>query len=633
MSDTSLLKAINNESEKRLKRVENLIYLVSAFLLALMANALLHLDLTTIKNNSTALLFVLLLKLYLSEDTSQIVAAIMVSFLAIFASYFAWTGDGLYDSSILAFPAILILSPLLVNSHMLIVLLLYMLFSIYGIAYATEAGLISPVLQRPELIWQKANNLSLFVLLHGVVLKLILQEKFQSVMQFKNQNRDIKKVKALAEEMALTHSLTKLPNEVACAKDADIILQSCQQSGNSLAVIRIRINYLNDIISAFGQDIGYDFIKECVTRLENIQTKKSTLYHVADREFHFLFESPNLGEINQFAHKIILSTQKPILLDDNRFDLSLSIGIAASPVDGILYKELKKRAITALSTVKAKQSSKSEYSFFDIDMEVAVLLRARMVHDLQYAIDNDQFEVHYQPKVGLATGRVVGVEALIRWRKDDGTLVPPDKFIPIAESSGLITTIGKKVLIQSCKDCSTWRQITGPDVSVSVNLSPRQFNKGNLPNIIKFALKEANLPAKALDLEITESIVINDSTSVVKQIQEITKLGSTIAIDDFGTGYSNLNYISMFNASTLKIDRSFVKDMTYNPLHVHLVNAIFQMTEALDISTVAEGIEDKATSDLLVSMGCDVGQGYYWSKPLPFDDLLIFLLKHKESVS
>jgi EAL domain-containing protein (putative c-di-GMP-specific phosphodiesterase class I) len=223
--------------------------------------------------------------------------------------------------------------------------------------------------------------------------------------------------------------------------------------------------------------------------------------------------------------------------------------------------------------------------------------------------------------IALNSGTITTVEALLRWPQADGSMISPEQFIPLAESSGLINELGSWVIQQACIHCANLRQQGFPDLRIAVNLSVVQFKDNKLQSIVESALSYAALPAEALELELTESLLVDDTNLIQKQLNGLRQLGITIAIDDFGTGYSNLGYLHNFNATTLKIDRSFISPLCHSEQYEPLVKAIINMATSLGLKTVAEGIEDEATLEKLIMLGCDVGQGYYWSKPVPFTAL------------
>ena len=236
-----------------------------------------------------------------------------------------------------------------------------------------------------------------------------------------------------------------------------------------------------------------------------------------------------------------------------------------------------------------------------------------------------EFQLYFQAKLQLSDQRVIGAEALLRWPQPDGSMISPDDFIPLAESSGLIVEIGEWVLQQACLACSRWHQQGYHDLTVAVNLSYVQFRDGKLEQQVQQALSAAALPAHALELELTESLLIGEGDNIARQLAALHQLGIRFSIDDFGTGYSNLGYLRRFNASRLKIDKSFILSLCLSERDEPLVRAIIQMSKSLGLKTVAEGIENSATAAQLALLGCDEGQGFYWAKPLPEHDFLGFV--------
>ena len=235
--------------------------------------------------------------------------------------------------------------------------------------------------------------------------------------------------------------------------------------------------------------------------------------------------------------------------------------------------------------------------------------------------------------VTLNTNEIDTIEALLRWPQPDGSMIGPDDFIPIAESSGLINTLGQWVIEEACLYCAQLRQSGFPTLKVAVNLSVIQFKDGHLQQIVEFALSKAGLPADGLELELTESLLIDETDQIQKQLIALSQLGISIAIDDFGTGYSNLGYLRNFNASKLKIDRSFISSLSTNQNDLPLVEAIINMASSLGLQTVAEGIEDEITLIKLRALGCHIGQGYYWSKPVAGDELTALLKSHGQTTN
>ena len=274
------------------------------------------------------------------------------------------------------------------------------------------------------------------------------------------------------------------------------------------------------------------------------------------------------------------------------------------------------------------EAGKADFSFFDQAMAEQEQQRLQLTKALKNAISNNELILHFQPKIDLTTEQITGAEALVRWISPEHGFVPPTVFIPLAEQAGVITDITHWVIEQSVIACKQWHELGFNKLCIAVNLSAEDFKRGNLATHTLSTLTKANLPAHFLELELTESMLMDDINYIQKQINELRSFGISFAIDDFGTGYSNLGYLTKFNVCTLKLDRSFVKNICHSSNELQIVKAIIGMSKSLSITNVAEGIEDKATADMLADLGCDMGQGYYWSKPVAQEDF-IALLKEK----
>lgn len=336
---------------------------------------------------------------------------------------------------------------------------------------------------------------------------------------------------------------------------------------------------------------------------------------------NFLSSPPysDVDQLSELATALILQCSTAFDVLQTQVVVSASLGIARAPEDGTNFKQLCRRADLAM--YQAKQDGRNTYHYYEKSLDEASDNKFKLLQRLRPAVKNQQFELYYQPIIDLTSGKIISLEALLRWPQPDGSMISPIEFIPLAENSGIINELGKWAIQQACLCCAKQRQLGASDLRIAVNLSVVQFKDGQLQDIVERALKEADLPPEALELELTESLLIDDTNQIEKQLTALSKLGITIAIDDFGTGYSNLGYLRHFNASKLKIDRSFISALCHAKHDESLVKAIVNMAASLGLKTVAEGIEDKATLDKLTELGCDSGQGYYWAKPLPEAEL------------
>jgi EAL domain-containing protein (putative c-di-GMP-specific phosphodiesterase class I) len=305
--------------------------------------------------------------------------------------------------------------------------------------------------------------------------------------------------------------------------------------------------------------------------------------------------------------------------------ISGSIGITAWPDDGDDVEALLRNADTAM--YHAKDDGRGTFHFFRPQMTERVKRRLELELGLRHAVERGEFELHFQPVVQLATGRLLGAEALLRWRHPERGLVSPAEFIPVAEDIGIIVPLGQWVLREACKQAAQWTRLSGRAPFVAVNLSARQFHEGSLVNVVADALADAGLPADQLELEITESIVMQQTETSVRMLRELEQLGTKLAIDDFGTGYSSLGYLKRFPLSTIKIDRTFIRDVCRDTDDRAIVTAIMAMAQSLDLTVTAEGVERPEQAALLRELGCEQVQGYLYGKPVEAAEFVKLLQK------
>lgn len=317
--------------------------------------------------------------------------------------------------------------------------------------------------------------------------------------------------------------------------------------------------------------------------------------------------------------------KSPFVLDSRRITLTTSIGVALAPDNGNTVAELIKNADIALYSIK--DETKNCYSFFHAWMNDRVTERMLLAEMLRDALDNNELELYYQPKIDLRTGAIAGAEALLRWNSRDG-MIPPDRFIPIAEETGLIIPIGEWVLRKACRQASQWRRVH-PDFHIAVNISPAQFDRDYLPQLVEEVLEDSALPACALELEITEGMIIEDVDKTVEILQSLRQLGVDLSIDDFGTGYSSLSYLTRLPLDILKIDRSFMEKVPDSSDDTNVVLSILALARSLKLKVTAEGVETSEHVELLRQHDCDYIQGYHCSRPLPVSGFVDFMI-HKQ---
>jgi diguanylate cyclase (GGDEF)-like protein len=375
-----------------------------------------------------------------------------------------------------------------------------------------------------------------------------------------------------------------------------------------------RFKTINDTL---GHGSGDELLRAVAQRLRSCTQPKDTVARLGGDEFAILQvqQSDQQASAVALASEIIDALSRPYNLDGQEVVIGTSIGIGFAPGHGDTSEGLLARADLAL--YQSKQAGRNGYCFFEASMESKARQRRALENDLRHALQRNEFELHYQPVVSIATRAYSGMEALLRWKRPSGETVPPNEFIPIAEDIGLISSIGEWVLRTACSDAVSWPA----GIALAVNLSPVQFGKDDLRDVVLGALRDSGLSAHRLELEITESVLLEGSESNIKTLTSLKELGVNIVLDDFGTGYSSLTYLSMFAFSKVKIDRSFVSEMSERPDCAAIVCSIINLGQNLNMITVAEGVETELQLKMLLASGCSQAQGYLFSRPVPVAEL------------
>jgi diguanylate cyclase (GGDEF)-like protein len=401
-------------------------------------------------------------------------------------------------------------------------------------------------------------------------------------------------------------------------------LTQAQRKGRQLALLFVdldRFKYINDTL---GHPAGDALLSELGQRLRDALRDSDTVARFGGDEFVALIEVLETpGDVANVAQKILDVVRRPVQLGAESCSVSASVGISLYPEDGPDLPTLLKNADIAI--YRAKDQGRDNYVFHSQDMNAHLVKQIAIEDSLKSALEREEFVLHYQPKVELRTGRLAGVEALLRWNHPALGLVPPGQFIGLAEETGHIVAIGNWVLRKACTDARTFQRQRGMPVSVSVNLSARQFEDTHLVRSIERALAESGLAPSQLELEITESMMMRDLQAAMKTLRGIKAMGIRLALDDFGTGYSSLASVKRFPFDCIKIDRSFVKDIPENADDATLVRAIIAMAHSLRLSVIAEGVERVEQLDFLAENGCDEYQGYFFRKPESAQDFHAFL--------
>lgn len=425
-----------------------------------------------------------------------------------------------------------------------------------------------------------------------------------------------KQTEARMRHLAVHDVLTSLPNRTLFLDRLRQALLSARRFQRGVTVLFVDLDRFKDINDHFGHDVGDLMIQEMGQRLSRIIRDSDTAARLGGDEFAIIqTDVQNIEDTIALAQRIIDELCQPFDCRGIRLHSTASVGITLFPEDGENPEQLVKNADMAMYAAKAE--GRNNYRFFLPSMHERVKERKTIEEDLRNALEHDQLELYYQPKIDCRTERVVGAEALVRWHHPERGLILPGEFISVAEECGLINRLGAWVLEKACRQTRIWRDSTLSDLRIAVNLSPAQFQDAELVDSVTKIVKETALPHGTLELEITESILMNNPEKAVSTLKELKELGVLIAIDDFGTGYSSLNYLKRFPVTSIKIDRSFVNDIHVDVDDKAIVDAVIGLGHSLNLEVVAEGVEEVEQLVYLQEKGCDFIQGFLFSKPLP----------------
>lgn len=434
-------------------------------------------------------------------------------------------------------------------------------------------------------------------------------------------------VRKEAEERAnfLTYhdSLTGLPNRLLFLDRFHQAMRLVDHVQNKIAIVLIDLDHFKTVNDIFGHSVGDQLLIEVANRISQSLGDLNTLCRYGGDEFLILpYNLTDLESCSLIINRLQDSIQAPFIIFGNSLSITASIGLSIYPDDGTDFEELLKKADIAL--YRAKEAGRNTYSFFNPELNKEVLERMTLHLGLRQGLELGQFTLHFQPQFDILRGGLIGAEALIRWKHPEHGLIPPSRFIPTAEESGLIIPLGEWVLREACCEAMRWQETGLKGLTVAVNLSAVQILRGGIEQAVSLALSASGLDPNLLELELTESMLIHDTEKVNSVITNLKKIGVKLSIDDFGTGYSSFAYLKRFKMNKLKIDRSFISDITTNPDDGAIVQAIIQMARLLGLKTIAEGVEHKHELDMLVEYGCDEVQGYLFSRPLPANEFISF---------
>jgi diguanylate cyclase (GGDEF)-like protein/PAS domain S-box-containing protein len=422
-------------------------------------------------------------------------------------------------------------------------------------------------------------------------------------------------------------ALTSLPNRAMFSEVLNLAIQNARRYSRNFAVLFIDLDRFKNINDTLGHEAGDKLLQEMGARLTQTVRASDVVARLGGDEFVVLVQEVNEAkQVAVVARKVLSALVKPIVIQRQECRVTASIGICMFPAEAHDEQALMKNADIAM--YRAKEDGKNNYKFYSEEMNIHSFERLALETSLRRGLERSEFVLHYQAKLDLHTGNINGVEALVRWQHPDLGMVPPAQFIPLAEETGLIVPLGKWVLVTACAQNVAWQQEGLPPLHMAVNLSARQFADEDLVKDIAAALESTGLRPELLELELTESMVIQNTERAGRVLAEIKKMGVRLAIDDFGVGYSSLTHLKRFPIDTLKVDRSFIRDLPQNAEDKALTEAIIAMGKSLNLTVVAEGVETQEQKTFLQERDCDEMQGFFFSKPIPSGEFAELLRKH-----
>ncbi len=475
-------------------------------------------------------------------------------------------------------------------------------------------------------ITERRQAQAALIKVHAELESLVAQRTQQLRETVDSLHREMNDRKADQERIYwLAHydPLTGLPNRTLLAERSIQAIEVARQTQTPLSVIFLDLDHFKHVNDSLGHQVGDTLLVAIARRLRAVVRDKDTVCRLGGDEFILLLPGANAKGAERVADKLLEASRQHYQIDHHELTIAPSMGIAVFPEDGDDFDSLSQSADVAM--YRAKLDGRNTYRFFTREMQAHSVRALQLENALRRALERQQFTLHYQPKVCIATRQVLGMEALLRWQHPELGAVSPGEFIPIAEDSGQILAIGEWVLRTALTQMRDWHAQGLALPSMSVNLSAVQFREPRLPELITRILEETGVPPGALELELTEGVAMEDPRSAIATMRELHARGVRLSIDDFGTGYSSLSQLKQFPVSTLKIDQSFVRDLDNGPSDKAIVSAIIRMAQALGMQTVAEGVETRGQFDFLHAQGCHQAQGYYCGHPQPAPQLQTLL--------
>ncbi len=548
-----------------------------------------------------------------SGRTDRASLLLVLSLFAMTAAL-AWKSEGIHDSSILIYPTILVIAALLLSRRAYFWLFGLIILYVALLTAATNFwGWRQDEKSSGELFF--ARDLLVILTVLGLTVRLISNDLQKLLRLLRRRIAQLEETKRELVHLSQHDGLTGLPNRIMGAGRITQAIKQAERHGSKVAVLFIDIDNFKSVNDTLGHAAGDTLLRAAAGRIvAAVRHSDIVCRHGGDEFVLGLTELADAAMAGEIAELILSELNRPIMADGQEISTSGSIGLAIYPDDATDYDELVSLADIAM--YQAKESGRNLACFYEAEMNQASQESRHMVPELRHALARGEFHLRYQPVYELKGQTLVGVEALVRWKHPKRGELSPMVFIPTAEKSGLIVALGEWVLREALNQMARWRAQGHEGLTIAVNLSPVQFRRGNVEMMVATLLSDSGVPAHCLELEITETALLKDAEQFFGALKSLKSLGVTVAIDDFGTGYSNFAYLPRLKVDKLKIDRSFIARLLHTDEDRSIVTAIIQVARAYNLKTTAEGIEDYAAIAPLLSIGCDLGQGYHFARPL-----------------
>ena len=533
--------------------------------------------------------------------------------MAIFLTYIVWRNGGLRDSTTLSFPILIVYSALLGSFRVFISILCYMVIAVIFLGTNSVYGWYPTPLEPISL--EQVFNAVLITVFAAYVAWTVNSDMNTTFKNLSRENKKVIKSHEMIQLMAEQDPLTGLLNRHACELHYKKVLSQLSNTNERIILFFVDLDNFKNLNDSFGHKAGDELLVAISNGLKKLLLPNDAACRIGGDEFVVIIKRDNIFDIDQLANAIMKVITTPYDIAKTSMRMTGSIGIAISPEDGQEFDEIRQKADIAM--YQSKQSGKNTFSYYSAHLHQEAIRKTAILKGLEGALENNLLDLHIQPKVNLATGKMNSGEALLRWNRGNSYQFAPDEFIPVIESTELIHEIGQWCIEEACRICKKWHDAGFNTMTIAVNVSSVQFMRSNFNDVVFQALQDSGLEPRFLEIELTEHVLIQHNETVKNQLKSLKDLGIQLAIDDFGTGYSNLSYLINFKVDTIKLDKSFIFKVNTSPDHLAVVKAVIQMAQILNLKVVAEGVESHAVSKILVDLQCDYAQGFLWSSALP----------------